>query len=98
MYIPRIWPNPDLYVTAIKGERTNQKTLIYTIYSVFNWLQWVILVELVKENPASQRYLGKAEIFLCPFSDNCGVYPLIVHQNSTSSDFLFIFLNNSIDE
>lgn len=59
----------------------------------FGW-QYVVLVKICEENPASWIYVltvGKERSILIDFSANCGHFPLILHQNSTRS----IFLNGS---
>lgn len=55
--------------------------------SAFSLLEYIVLIEVSEENPASYRYVvGKEGSFLIAFSDNCG-YSLILHQNSTNGTF-----------
>ena len=53
-------------------------------------VQYVVLVEVGKENPVSYRHLvGKVRCILTAFPGH-GRYSLILHQNSTSGNFLMI--------
>lgn len=63
---------------------------ILTRASTFNWLQQVALVEAYEENLASRRYLVvKVRCIFIAFPGH-GRYSLMLHQNSTSSNFLMI--------
>ena len=63
---------------------------ILTRASTFNWLQQVVLVEAYEENLASRRYpVVKVRCILIAFPGH-GRYSLMLHQNSTSGNFLMI--------
>ena len=68
----------------------SRRQWIIKFVSALNQLQYVVLVEVGKENPASYRYLvGKVRCILTAFPGH-GRYFLILHQNSTSGNFLMI--------
>lgn len=51
-------------------------------FSAFNLLQYVVLFEVKKDNPASLRYIvGKGRNVLIVIIDHCGYSSLIQYQN-----------------
>lgn len=69
----------------------SRRQWITKLVSAFSQLQYVVLVEVGEENPASYRYLvGKVRCILTVFPEYHGRYSLILHQNSTSGNFLMI--------
>lgn len=63
-------------------------------FSAFNLLQYVVLFEVWKDNPASLRYIvGKVMNILIVIIDNCGYSSLILHQNLIRGSFLKINYN-----
>lgn len=65
--------------------------VLITAY-VLNLLQYIISVEVYKENSVLQRHVvGKVKSTLIAFSEIGGCYCLILHQNLTSSIFLKVY-------
>ena len=62
--------------------------------STFQSVVIFVLVEVYKENPASQRLaVRKGRAILIAFTDNCGYFSLTVCQNLKSDSLNFSYTN-----
>lgn len=72
--------------TNLFNDYLNRSWILISV-SVFNLLRYALLVEIYKDNPASQRYIfGKGWCIIIASSDNCG-YSSILYRILTSGSF-----------
>lgn len=66
-----------------------EDTWFLTSASEFNLLQYIVLLEIHKQNPGLHTHVVvKGRSILIVFPDNCGYSSLLLHQHSTSGSFL----------
>lgn len=82
----------NLFMSGLKKD--NSYLLLH-----FNLLQWIVLLEVCEENPASQRYVvRKRRNVLKTLSENVAYPPLIKHKKSICSGSFLKFNCSVVSE